>query len=293
MNKVLSLVCGTAFLASCMPEPLAVVDFPAPPNEIVVSSQYIPSEYVTIALTKTFDARLIGEASKDPAEIFQKYEDQIVLKDAEVILASNHAHDTLEILGSGLYAALGVMELEELETYALKIKDVNGKELYAESKVLPRVNFDKIEADLVQKNDEMNLAIEFSFDDPDQDNWYMMSIQRVSMSQSQKIEDFIMDQPFTFLFTDKDIPEDGRPMYLETFYQNYNPSDTLMISMANISQEYHEYLELRNQSQGIVNDVLIEPVNYPSNVTNGLGFFNLHLSDIALVDLATKTVFKR
>jgi hypothetical protein len=54
------------------------------------------------------------------------------------------------------------------------------------------------------------------------------------------------------------------------------------VSISNISWEYYEFMELRMDNRFSFVEYLSEPVNYPSNVVGGKGFFNLYLPDFRI-----------
>ena len=62
--------------------------------------------------------------------------------------------------------------------------------------------------------------------------------------------------------------------------------DSIAVTLSNISKNYYNYLVLRNESGSLYNQLNLEPLNYPTNVVNGYGFFNAHIPDIYFDDLS-------
>ena len=58
-----------------------------------------------------------------------------------------------------------------------------------------------------------------------------------------------------------------------------------LILLSNISEGYYQFLKSRERSGNLLSDITNEPVNYPSNVNNGLGYFNTHYPSIRFFDL--------
>ena len=76
--------------------------------------------------------------------------------------------------------------------------------------------------------------------------------------------------------------------YGETFLvvpREFSPGDTLAVYLSNISKEYRDFIQLRLDNRFSFVEYISEPVNYPSNVVGGKGFFNLYIPDIRFVIL--------
>ncbi len=58
--------------------------------------------------------------------------------------------------------------------------------------------------------------------------------------------------------------------------------DSIVVTLTNISRAYFEYIEARNRSG---NSFLSEPISFPSNITNGYGFFNIHFPSARILEL--------
>ncbi|MGQ0828591.1 MAG: DUF4249 family protein, partial [Bacteroidota bacterium] len=56
-------------------------------------------------------------------------------------------------------------------------------------------------------------------------------------------------------------------------------SDTIAVELAHISKGYYEFLTAYKRSSKLINQLTGEPINYPSNVQNGYGYFNAHYPD--------------
>jgi hypothetical protein len=81
-----------------------------------------------------------------------------------------------------------------------------------------------------------------------------------------------------------DINFNGR-IHQETFRvfpRDFIPGDTIAVSLSNISKDYYDFIELRLDNRFSFVEYLSEPVNYPSNVKGGRGFFNLYIPDVKI-----------
>ena len=61
--------------------------------------------------------------------------------------------------------------------------------------------------------------------------------------------------------------------------------DSIVVTLSNINESYYKYLSFKVGGGSVLNQLNIEPVNYPTNIINGYGFFNTHFPDIRFFDL--------
>ena len=50
-------------------------------------------------------------------------------------------------------------------------------------------------------------------------------------------------------------------------------------------ESYYEFLKKREKGGNVFTELTNEPINYPSNVKGGFGFFNTHFPDVEYFDL--------
>ena len=62
-------------------------------------------------------------------------------------------------------------------------------------------------------------------------------------------------------------------------------TDSVAIALSNISESYYEFLKKREKGGNVFTELTNEPINYPSNVKGGFGFFNTHFPDVEYFDL--------
>ena len=66
-------------------------------------------------------------------------------------------------------------------------------------------------------------------------------------------------------------------------------SDTIDVEIAKIDGGYYKYLDAYIKTGYLVNQLTGEPVNLPSNMSNGYGYFTMHSSKRVRVDMNTIT----
>jgi hypothetical protein len=81
------------------------------------------------------------------------------------------------------------------------------------------------------------------------------------------------------LFDDEEFDGIGIKEMFRVFPRDYEPGDTIAVSISNISEPYYEFMKLRQDNRFNFIEYLSEPLNYPTNVKGGRGFFNLYKPD--------------
>ncbi len=263
---------------SCMPEPLPVDDVPVARAQIVVSSQMAPGGLLVIALTKTFGALDINEDS-DPEEVLE----QLAVSDAIVTLRSQQEIDTLTQIANGVYSASGI-DLHPGETYSLHVKSASMGEVTATSTVMEAVVFDSVAAMLTTHGNSDWPQITYSANDLSGENCYLLTVQKIQRTTFPG--NILKTGAFTHITNDEAFDDKLFTEQFNVVSENYKAGDTIAVAIANVSEEYYDFLKLRLDNSRSIIEYLDEPVNYPSNVVGGEGFFNLYVPDVELLILS-------
>jgi hypothetical protein len=278
-NIILSVLSGLMMLVcSCIPDPLDVEGLPVVKPQIVVSSQIVSDQSLVILLSKSFGA-LDASDDSDPEDLWE----QIAVVGASVTLSGPNGTDTLAEITNGVYGGV-LIPFQEGESYTLNVNSSSLGEVTATTTVRPFVPFDEIAASIFFNGFDDSLAqISYRINDPHGKNWYMINVQEVE--QEDAIANLLNPRAFTKLMEDDAF--DGST-YEETFRvvpRDYGVGDTIAVSLSNVSEEYYRFLKLRQDNRFNLTQFLSEPVNYPTNVQGGKGFFNLYIPDIRIFTL--------
>jgi len=260
-------------MMSCLPEPLSIDGLPVVKPEIVVSTQIIPDRALVVLLTKTFGA-LEGSNDSDPEELLK----QIAVDDAVVVITGLGRIDTLVNIGYGFYGDV-IIPFEAGQEYDLYVNSTSLGEITATTTVKEQIQFEDIEAGLYFNGFGDTLAeVTHTFLDPPGKNWYMLNVQEVE--QEDIVENLLNPNSFMRLHDDIDFEGHALEETFRVFPRDYNPGDTIAVSLSNISSDYYDFLKLRVDNRFSLVQYLSEPVNYPSNINGGRGFFNLYIPDV-------------
>lgn len=267
------LVYIVVLVTGCVPEPLDVDGVPVVKPQLVISTQIIPDQSVVVLVTKTFGA-LDASDESDPQALL----DQIAVDDATVTINGPAGTYTLLSLDNGAYGGIFI-PFESGEQYELIVNSELLGEVRAVTTVMPRPTFESIRAELYYTGFDDTLAqITYAFEDSPGKNWYMVNVQQIE--RDDLLDDVLNPNSFMKLVNDEGF--DGQP-YGESFRvfpRDFSPGDTIAVSLSNISQEYYNFIQLRLDNRFSFVEYLGEPINYPSNVEGGKGFFNLYVPDV-------------
>lgn len=266
---------------SCLPDPLEVEGVPKIKPQIVVSSQILTDRSLVVMLTKSFGA-LDASDDSDPQELLN----QIAINDATVTVTGPQGTDTLNFISSGIYGGL-TNQLAGGKSYSLHVTSPSMGEVEASTIVKPQVRFDEVEAELFFNGFDDTLAqITHRFQDLPGRNHYMLNVQR--FRQNNLEEQLLNPRAFIRLLSDETFDGELYAEDFRVFPTDFSNGDTVAVYLSNISEEYYRFIKLRVDNRFSFVEFLGEPINYPSNVEGGKGYFNLYLPDIRLFTLRVK-----
>jgi Domain of unknown function (DUF4249) len=267
---VFGLIVGLAF--GCIPDPLAVDDIAQLKPKIVVSTQIVPGGALVVLVTKSIGALDAGRGS-DPQVLIS----QIALDSAKVWLTREGRIDSLPDLGNGLYGNLN-LNFQVNQDYTLFVSTKELGKVSAVTQLKPQVLFQTVDAKLYTSIYDSAALIDYSLQDPNGPNWYMINVQKYS--RKNNINSYLNPRLFTKLA--RDSVNDGKLIKEEfrVLFRKFSKGDTIAVFLSNISEEYYDFLKLRNDRRYNFTAFATEPINFNSNVKDGLGYFNLHLPDV-------------
>ncbi len=283
--SILTLALVTS-MSSCLPDPIDI-DVPPAEQKTVVSSQIVPNQIMVVGLSRSFSALSSGANEDSVSDDFLA---DILIDSALVTVEHPAGLDTLYKLAPGIYASIDVL-LVNYGNYTLHVLDYKtGKSVKATTYLSPQVAFDSVAPYFQIANGDTSLYVHYEMrDDQSRQNYYVVNYYRKSQGDSTfDINSYFQrgqNQLNSFdLLSDVDFDGDG---YLaknrELFGIGYN--DTIAVTVSNISQGYYEFLSAFKRSGSFVNQLSGEPINYPTNVENGYGYFNAHYPTISFFEL--------
>jgi hypothetical protein len=264
------LIMIVATLAGCIPDPLAVDDIPTLQPRLVISSQVVAGQGLGVLVTRSIGALDAGRGSE-----LEPLLREIAVDDAVVTLEYDGQADTLIHQDYGVYA--GTQNIEAGKTYVLHVVSPTWGAVMATAVAPQAVPFESVSAELYKTGYDSLASVKYAIVDPPEKNWYMVNVQKVSATT--EIDRYLNPRVFTHLVRDDAF--NGKPFeeQFNVIFQNYSLGDSVLVSMSSISEAYFNYLSLRNDSRYSLAGFASEPLNLPTNVQGGYGYFNLHIPD--------------
>lgn len=264
-------------------------------EKLVVNSRVIPNSIMLVSVTRSFsilsDGYTPGEGSE--GTINNDLMSKVLVSDAIVTVTYNNQVDTLYMIAAGMYASLTTIQIAD-QNYTLNVIDkAHNLSITATEKMLSQVKF--ISADFVYENSA--LKFKYKFDDPSELNYYAVNIVRQNSAAANNatpdITTFLSNGDNvvgTYVFNDLNFNGKTADAVIDlSDYVPVNTQDTMIVSLSNISEGYYKYLSLRRKvNNNIMSQIFNEPINYPTNVQKGLGYFSTHNPDAKVLILPIK-----
>lgn len=261
-------------MMSCLPDPIEMPDISEPPK-IVVSSQIVQGT-VNILLTRSISA-LDASDDSDWKDVLL----EAVIKDAIVTITYKGEKFPLKY-ASGVYSTFNMAIIPE-ESYELNVYSPTYGTVKATTIAKRRVNLATVRVDMTVNRNDTLANVSYSFKDPQGANWYLLSGQHVT---GKDLKETMLNPRVTIKpIEDSNFAGEITQGAFSILFDEVKPYDTVSVILANVTQEYYNYIKVREDTQFGVAAALGEPVNFPSNVEGGLGFFNLYLPDVRTIIL--------
>lgn len=275
-------------LHSCIPKPIDI-ELKPPQPKLVISSQIIPNSIMLVSVTRSFSALSTGANSDN---IDQNFLDSLLVRNAIVTVSYASTTDTLYMLSPGIYASINVLQ-QVGGIYTLHVKDVEGNlEISAQTDLLPLVRFDTVKPAVTRNPTDTIVSVDYTFtDDPNTENYYVVNyIVKLHDTTTVSLD---LNNYFSIgsnkVLTSFDLLSDktfnGTVFSKKTDLFDAHQTDTIAVTLSNISKGYFEFLTAFKRTGTLVNLITGEPINYPTNVEGGYGYFNAHYPDVHFYDL--------
>lgn len=279
----IAVILSSLLFLNCRPKPIAI-DLPQAEKKLVISSQVIPGSIMLVTLSRSMDTRGFN-VNED--SISQDILNQLLVDSGIVTISYNGISDTLFSAPGipGVFLSVSTPQILNT-TYNLYAKDYNtGMEVTSSAYMLPQVSLNNATATIDTSGVFDITTINYDFTDPQgEDNWYMVNFYAQKDSSSAgggfnlNENDNVLKE--TIILTDKDF---STANYSDTYLLSDWNQDTIAVSISNISKGYYDYLSARLRSGGLFTSISREPVNHPTNIIGGYGFFTTHKPSIKIV----------
>lgn len=291
MNKLFQFL-SAAFILSlyaCKPEPIDLLVSQRPPS-YAICSQYANNGILGIGLSKTFGALQSNNSSLDSTGFH--LDSNLLVSHATVSIIGENLNIELKEVDKGIYVSESAA-LEDLKNYQIQVRLDNKLILQAQSSKQKMVAFDSVCA--FRNKADKELKIFYAIHDQlPEDNYYVVNYFIKNNKDNagteptpELIAKRMLEQNISIdLLSDRDF-KNQRYQIEKTVSSNY-PSDTLVLSLTNISKGYYDFLVAQKRAGTLFNQLRGEVINFPTNVQNGYGYFQLSEPDLKLLDVVRR-----
>ncbi len=292
MKRFIQIICLILILgtSACVEDVLVHVE-PAE-EKLVVSSLFIPDSIIIVTVTRSFSAL----SAKSLEGLENDLINTLLVDRALVTISSKNQIDTLFKLSPGVFIG-ALKDARPLDLFELNIYDsLTKSSVRSSTQLKSQVKFDSVSVNLrITDGDTSSFAYYQFLDAAQTDNWYLVQafefprlpnldninfdVENGEVVLSPDTSNQVFFTPevnvlFTDLIADITLPNDT--VSSEEILP-YIPNDTTIFVVFNIDEGYYDFLQARRRSGGILASLTREPVNHPTNVDNGYGYFTMHL----------------
>ena len=288
INRTSIIVFTSLVFFSCI-KPLDI-KIPVAKSQLAIFSQIIPNQIVAITVTRSFTALtdLASSTSSDTAI------NGILVSRALVTLAHNNQVDTLKKMRDGLYGSINNTFIAG-EYYELNVYDsTSGEHVKSFAQVLPIVE-DSLKITVDRNSTDTTYSINCKVKDhPGVQEYYYFNFSNTGkngmLNLNSNFFSNINSKENFFLKTDKDAINGSVEFeYFSSIIRDSLSSslnkDSITIVVASISKNYYDFLNAYKKGNSLFTQILGEPINYPSNIENGVGVFTAHIPKFYFLDL--------
>lgn len=275
--KIISfLFLSIILFSSCRPKSIDI-DVNSATPKLVAFTHIIPDNIMIVALTKSFS--MLEGNTVDSIQ-------NLLVSGASVQLKFNNQVFDFYELSPGIYASYSSAfqtngEYEFTATFG-------NETITSTTTMLPKVAFTSVIPTIEKTKTDTTTYITINFTDNNAtENWYLLNFyKKQPTSVGADIVNYFNNGnntlAKTLLVSDKEF---------DHIYQNkiklpelYH-KDSIVVTLSNINEGYFNYLGYRIGHGNIFTELNLEPLNYPTNIKNGYGFFNTHFPDVKYFDL--------
>ncbi len=289
MKNYLSMLSIILIAMSCnfSPKPLDI-EIDEPTQKLVVSSFLIAPQESAVTLTRSFTALVNDDSLNLQDSANQFLLDRLLVNSGSVWIEHGGVNQELSQLAPSIFVSLDLAH-NFGETYRLYAKDnLTGEEIRAETQLLPQVEIDTLLPvyEIVKALDDTIYSIEVHvYDPPGVTNYYLVTATRLRSYQSDtsNLGGALTSQSQNNFSVFSDLQYGDGNLIKFTPPPFANRGDTLVVGLSNITKGYFEFLSAYKRSGNLLSQLAGEPINLPTNVENGYGYFAMIRPKLGLV----------
>ncbi|OSZ79172.1 hypothetical protein CAP35_13230 [Chitinophagaceae bacterium IBVUCB1] len=280
INKIIFLLLTSASLFSCRkPKPLDIA-IPQRKDEIVLSSMLTDGNTLLVAAGYSVEA--ISNINEETANT--TVPKNMLIDSGLVTLtpAGGGEAITLTKVSAGMYGSRN-MALQPGQRYTLRVTDLRkGLQATATTTLMPQPSACMV-APAYQSTTAGDTLYKLQIDIPDTyrgAQYFVSYTTSRQLRQNVKLFSQTASQNLSALtnFEPKQIEllqSDNDGQLSRSISVRVSPRDTLIVQVARIDDGYYKYLQAYKRTGYLINQLTGEPINLPTNIEKGHGYFSL------------------
>jgi hypothetical protein len=290
-NKLFILICAAVMAMNSCTKPLPIT-IPQAPGKLCIASQLIPNQFILVTVSKSFTS--LYSTNNDTSSSVNL---DFLVSRARVTVSYANKIDTLFAVAPGIYSSINTL-ISAGTIYTLNVFDsASNQSVSAITEMEKPTVLDDLKVKRIEIQSDSTIDTTFSFHysikdtDPARDNYYFVSVSKANVgntisnpsslfniASSSNVLKLVSDASATNGFITDSLTG------LDVI-SKFSPSDTVLFMVSSISKDYFKYLTAFKKSNSIFNQITGEPINYPSNIQNGYGFFTAHVPSLRIINL--------
>jgi|GEM_PF-1142896 len=291
-SKIIALLIIAVSLFSCRkPKPLDI-EIPQAESKMVISSMIVNDHAIAVSAGYTvgtaLDLQTATEDSSLPKEAFI---------DSAIVTISLPGQAPMELIRAarGLYTTNDI-NLVAGSTYTLTVTD--PKKNITSTAMTTYIPNDKpvdVTAEFSTANEDSVLKINVAIDNANSDDRYFVSYGSLSQLRTtaaikdhdakSKLKALASFEPKRIQLIDNNMLKQDRLEH--SFSVKAAIKDTMIIQVAHIDQAYYKYLAAYKRTGYFINQITGEPIDLPTNIKTGYGYFSLFQAKSFILDVGT------
>jgi hypothetical protein len=241
--------------------------------KIVISPLFNNESSLGVLVTKSFSS--LVSPQQDPLSLF--YGSRI--GHGRICIANEGM--THELTGISPVFFSEDIQLRPYSLYSLTVLDSQtGEFVKATTTMLPRVKLNDIAMNMVRRDKDTSLKVTVRlYDDRSAKRYYLVTFKLNEQDPLPPKHTFARPSLYSQIeLFDNSKASDGQLAFEKTYNSSlisFDGRDSVVVEISEVSEAYYNYLVIYKKTASLINQLTGEPINLPSNVEGGTGFFFL------------------
>lgn len=282
-KHTLSALALLAIISSCRPKPLDI-EVPQSNPKVSITSVAYDNHTVFVSVGYSASSMTISDTSVNhpsslPAEM--------QLDSATVIVSCEGKNDTLHKVRPGLYGSR-TLNLNYSNRYTLIVIDHKyNSTTHSTTSFIPKANIGEVTTYRAEADSLVDLNIEIK--DANAGKQYFVSyctakqMKEAAKGDVKKLKDIQAFEPKRLELLSGSEAKDN--VIKKVIRVKAEVRDTLIVQIAQIENAHYKFLQAYKKTGYLINQLTGEPINLPTNIEPGFGYFSLYQPYIKQIQL--------